>query len=131
MTDKPRFQLLNVKVLTRLQQWIVGVATLVGLFGLALCLTGRFPLGILCLGLSAVTNGLINLSATRRLSISRRQGWWLVTALFAVSGLFSLVHALAPNNTDPYVQDSRHGAKVLARSKVDFGLRPQDEIDAG
>jgi low temperature requirement protein LtrA len=103
MTDKPRFQLLNVKVLTRLQQWIVGVATLVGLFGLALCLTGRFPLGILCLGLSAVTNGLINLSATRRLSISRRQGWWLVTALFAVSGLFSLVHALAPNNTDPYV----------------------------
>jgi hypothetical protein len=28
-------------------------------------------------------------------------------------------------------QDSRHGVKVLAGSKVDFGLRPQDEIDAG
>jgi hypothetical protein len=27
--------------------------------------------------------------------------------------------------------DSRHGVKVLAGSKVDFGLRPQDEIDAG
>jgi hypothetical protein len=103
MTDKSRFQLLNVKALTRLQQWIVGVATLVGLFGLALCLTGRFPLGILCLGLSAMTNGLINLSATRRLSILRRQGWWLITALFAVAALLSLAHALAPNNTDPYV----------------------------
>jgi hypothetical protein len=103
MTDKPRFQLLNVKALTRLQQWIVGSATLVGLFGLALCLTGRFPLGILCLGLSAMTNGLINLSATRRLSILRRQGWWLITALFAVAALLSLAHAFAPNNTDPYV----------------------------
>jgi len=28
-------------------------------------------------------------------------------------------------------QDSRHGAKVLAGSKVGFCLRPQDEIDAG
>ena len=66
MTDKPRFQLLNVKVLTRLQRWIVGVATLVGVFGLFLCLTGRFPLGILCLGLSAMTNALTNLNATHR-----------------------------------------------------------------
>ena len=66
ITDRPRFQLLNVKVLTRLQRWIVGVATLVGVFGLVLCLIGRFPLGILCLGLSATTNGLTNLSATRR-----------------------------------------------------------------
>ena len=29
------------------------------------------------------------------------------------------------------VQDSRHGVKVLAGSKVGFCLRPQDEIDAG
>ena len=28
-------------------------------------------------------------------------------------------------------QDSRHGAKVLAGSKVGYCLRPQDEIDAG
>jgi hypothetical protein len=38
MTDKPRLQLLHVKVLTRQQRWIVGVATLVGVFGLILCL---------------------------------------------------------------------------------------------
>jgi hypothetical protein len=31
--DKPRFQFINVKVLTILQRWIDGVATLVGLFG--------------------------------------------------------------------------------------------------
>jgi hypothetical protein len=66
MTDKPRFQLLNVKVLTRLERWIVGVATLVGVFGLVLCFTGRLLLGTLCLGLSAVTNALTNVNATRR-----------------------------------------------------------------
>jgi len=66
MSDKPRFRLLNVKDLTRLQRWIMGVATLIGVFGLVLCLTGRFPLGILCLGLSAMTNGLTNINATRR-----------------------------------------------------------------
>jgi len=60
MTDKPRFQLLDVKVLTRVQRWIVGVTTLGGVFGLVLCLTGSFPLGILCLGLSAMTNTLTN-----------------------------------------------------------------------
>ena len=102
MTDKPRFQLLNVKVLTCWQRWIVGGATLVGVFGLVLCLIGRVPLGILCLGLSATTNGLTNLSA-HRLPIRRRQGWWLISALFAVAGLLGLAHALTPNNTDPYI----------------------------
>ena len=104
MNDKPRYQLrADSTALSRFQWWIVGVATLVGVFGLVLCLTGRFPLGILCLGLSATTNGLTNLSATRQLSILRKHGWWLITALFAVTGLLAHAHALAPNNTDPYV----------------------------
>jgi len=104
MNDKPRYQLrADSTALSRFQWWIVGVATLVGVFGLVLCLTGRFPLGILCLGLSATTNGLTNLSATRRLSIHRRQGWWLITALSAVAGLLWLAQALTPNNADPYV----------------------------
>jgi len=37
MTDKPRLQLLHAKALARQQWWIVGVATLVGVFGLTLC----------------------------------------------------------------------------------------------
>jgi hypothetical protein len=73
MTDKPRLQLLNVKVLTRLQRWIVGVATLVGVFGVVLCLAGRFPLGILRLGLSAMTNWLTNLSGTGQVEAHKTQ----------------------------------------------------------
>jgi hypothetical protein len=67
MDDKPRYRLrANGPALSRFQWWIVGVATLVGALGLIFVLTGRPPLGILFLGLSAVANSLTSLSATRR-----------------------------------------------------------------
>jgi len=50
-----------------------------------------------------------------------RRTWLHAPALVVVGAINGLACA----------QDSRHGVKVLAGSKVDFGLRPQDEIDAG
>jgi hypothetical protein len=67
MDDKPRYRLrANSVALTRLQWWIAGFAALVGVFGLIIVLAGRFPLGILFLGLSGMTSGLTILIATRQ-----------------------------------------------------------------
>jgi hypothetical protein len=67
MTDKPRYRLrANSVAMTRFQWWIAGLATAIGVFGLILILAGRFPLGILFLCLSGMTNGLTVLIASHR-----------------------------------------------------------------
>jgi hypothetical protein len=58
MNDTPRYRLANGVALTRIQWWIVGISTLVGVSGFILGLTGNFLVGSPLLGLSGMTNVL-------------------------------------------------------------------------
>jgi uncharacterized membrane protein len=72
MTDKPRYQLRANRIRTkrptlwRLQWWIVGVDTLVGIVAIVLVLTGAWPLAAALMGLSALISIFILFIANGR-----------------------------------------------------------------
>jgi uncharacterized membrane protein YuzA (DUF378 family) len=68
MNDTPRYRLANGvgPALTRIQWWIVGISTLVGVFGLILDLTGKLLVAAPLLGLSGMTYVLTALIANHQ-----------------------------------------------------------------
>jgi cytochrome c oxidase assembly factor CtaG len=67
MTDKPRYRIhANTAALSSLQWWIVGVATVVFAFGVAVALTGKANLAAVLMGLAFLVSILTVVSATER-----------------------------------------------------------------
>jgi hypothetical protein len=67
MDTKPRYRLRrDSAALSRFQWWIVGVAILIGTFGVVLAITGRVVLGAMLMSLSGLINGFTVVIASSR-----------------------------------------------------------------
>ena len=67
MDNKPRYRLRRKSTaLSRFQWGIVGVAILIGTFGVVLALTGRVVLGAMLMSLSGLINGFTVVIANSR-----------------------------------------------------------------